>query len=84
MNKKDKKRVDLDTRPVGPWVQNYDYGGPEDGDDVSPGTGLYHGDMDKYDSVSDFLEQARKRKHRKRSLDYILELIKRANEEEIV
>jgi hypothetical protein len=70
--KKDKKRVDMDIRPHGPLFKNYDYGGPEDGSDISPGTGLYHGKMDKYKSVSDFLEKARKRKYRKKALYMIL------------
>lgn len=66
--KKKTKRVDLDTRPFpGPIWKNYDYGGPEEGEsEVSPGTGLYHGDMDKYDSVKDFIEHSRKRMRNKR------------------
>lgn len=67
--KKDKKRVDMDVRPYpNPFFRNYDYGGPEGGSEVSPGTGLYHGKMDKYKSVKDFLDKARERKHRKRAL----------------
>ena len=61
-----KKRVDMDVRPVGPWVSNYDYGGPEGGSDVGPGTGLYHGTMSKYKSVTDFLNKARKRRFSKK------------------
>ncbi len=53
-------------RPQGPWVSNFDYGGPEEGSDVGPGTGLYHGRMDKYKSVADFLKKQRKRKHSKK------------------
>lgn len=65
---KDKKRVDLDVRPYPHmFFRNYDYGGPEEGSETSPGTGLYSGDMSKYKSVSDFLEKARKRKHRKKA-----------------
>ena len=60
------KRVDKDVRPVGPWVSNYDYGGPEGGSDVGPGTGLYHGTMDKYKSVTDFLNKSRKRRFSKK------------------
>lgn len=76
---KDKKRVDLDIRPHGPLFRNYDYGGPGEGSEVSPGTGLYFGKMDKYKSVKDFLDKARKRKHRKRSL-FFLSLIAKLGE----
>jgi len=63
--KKNKKKEDLDTRPQLFW-KNYDYGGPEDGEsEVSPGKGLYNGEMDKYDSVKDFIEKSRKRMRRK-------------------
>jgi len=79
MVKKKNKRVDLDVRPnPSPLFQNYDYGGPEDGSEISPGTGLYNGEMDKYDSVEDFLEKARKRKHRKEALLMLVKKI--ANE----
>ena len=62
MKKKDKKRVDLDVRPnPNPLFTNYDLYGPENGSDVSPGTGLYHGDMDKYKSVKDFINKSRKK-----------------------
>lgn len=47
------------------FFRNYDYGGPEDGEGVGPGTGLYHGSMDKYKSVKEFLNKARKRKNPK-------------------
>ena len=57
---KDEERVDLDTRTYpNPWFSNYDYGGPEEGSEVGPGRGLYTGE---------FLEKARKRKHRKKAL----------------
>ena len=63
--KKNKKKEDLDTRPQLFW-KNYDYGGPEDGEsEVSPGKGLYNGELDKYDSVKDFIEKSRKRMRRK-------------------
>ena len=60
----------VQTRPVpNPIFQNYDYGGPEEGNEVSPGRGLYNGPMDKYKSVKEFLEKARKRPHtRKKAL----------------
>ena len=49
---KDQKRVDLDIRPhPSPLFRNFDYG-----------AGLYHGKMDKYKSVKDFIDQSRKRK----------------------
>lgn len=71
---KKKKRVDLDVRPYpNPLFTNYDYGGPEGGSEVSPGTGLYQGSMGKYKSVSDFLEKARKRKYRKAALKDIID-----------
>jgi tRNA nucleotidyltransferase/poly(A) polymerase len=71
---KSKKRVDLDVRPYpNPLFTNYDYGGPEGGSEVGPGTGLYQGSMGKYKSVSDFLEKARKRKYRKAALADIID-----------
>jgi len=72
--KKSKKRVDLDVRPYpNPLFTNYDYGGPEGGSDVSPGTGLYQDSMGKYKSVSEFLDKARKRKYRKAALQDIID-----------
>ncbi|TXG77355.1 hypothetical protein E6Q11_02950 [Candidatus Dojkabacteria bacterium] len=62
MNSKDKKRVDLDVRPEGPWFSNYDYAGPDEPTEISPGKGLYNGKMDRYKSVRDFIEMKRKRK----------------------
>lgn len=79
-NKQTKKRVDLDISPIGPWFSNYDYGSPEAGGDVSPGTGLYNGKMDKYKSVKDFINKSRKRPHRKRALEDIANnILKLAN-----
>lgn len=70
---KDKKRVDLDTRPYpNPLFTNYDYGGPEGGSEVGPGTGLYHGSMGKHKSVTEFLEKARKRKYRRKAFEEII------------
>jgi len=80
----DKKRVDMDIRPMPQFVRNYDYGGPEEGTEVGPGTGLYHGDMGKHKSVQDFLNKARKRrfskgykkrKSRKQAFEYIVNRI---------
>ena len=69
--KKDKERVDLDVRPnPNPFFSNYDYGGPEEGDETSPGRGLYNGEMDKYKSVKDFIDKSRQRK---KAFDYVLE-----------
>jgi len=67
--KKKTKRVDLDVRPH-LLFRNYDYGGPEDATDISPGTGLYSGFMGKYKSVADFLRK--KRKQRKKVLRALL------------
>lgn len=61
MNSKDKKRVDQDVRPDF-WFSNYDYAGPDQATDISPGKGLYNGKMDRYKSVKDFIEQKRKRR----------------------
>jgi hypothetical protein len=70
---KDKKRVDQDVRPYPHlFFTNYDYGGPEEGSEISPGRGLYSGDMSKYKSVTEFLEKARKRKHRKKAFRQLL------------
>jgi hypothetical protein len=75
-SKEDKKRVDLDVRPHGPLYRNYDYGGPEDGEEdgkeVGPGRGLYNGPMDKYKSVTDFREKTKQRAYRKQALVNIL------------
>lgn len=57
-NKKDKDPNHQYSRGV--VFKNYDYAGPENGDETSPGTGLY-GDMSKHKSVSEFLEKARNR-----------------------
>jgi hypothetical protein len=87
-----KKRLDLDVRPIGPLVRNYDYGGPEGGSDVGPGTGLYHGTMDKYKSVSDFLNKSRKRrfskkfnkKQKKALREMVFNILKKANESSLL
>ena len=78
--KKDKKRVDMDVRPYpSPIFRNYDYGGPENGGEVSPGTGLYHGKMDKYKSVKDFIEKSRKRFRKRRKKSWLQFFYKIAN-----
>lgn len=42
------------------WFRNYDYSDGES-TDISPGGGLYHGRMDRYKSIKDFLNKKRKR-----------------------
>jgi hypothetical protein len=78
---KDKERVDLDVRPYpSPIWENYDYGGPEEGEsEVSPGRGLYSGEMDKYDSTKEFIDHSRERmrKKRRQALVYLLGIIKK-------
>lgn len=65
---KDKERVDKDVRPE-LFMRNYDYG-----------EGLYHGKMDRFNSVKDFLDKRRKsRKKKKKDLD-IYAAIKLAND----
>ncbi len=56
--KKDKDEQRQAARP-GVFFSNYDYT-EEDPDETSPGGGLYHGKMDKYKSVKDFVEKRRK------------------------
>ncbi len=66
MKKKDKKRVDLDIRPYPcPMFTNYDYTDAEP-NATSPGGGLYHGRMDKYKSVKEFIDKRRKQNQKKR------------------
>lgn len=81
--KKDQERVDMDTRPFpNPLFRNYDLYGPSEGDETSPGTGLYDAmNKGKVKSVDEFVQKSRKRKHsaesRKKALMYIIELITR-------
>jgi hypothetical protein len=53
-------RVELDTRPPTVYTEfkNYDYT-DEGPNETSLGGGLYHGPMDKYKSVKDFLDKWR-------------------------
>lgn len=55
-----------DQRP-GPFYANYDYGGPENESEEGPGLGIYNGNMDKYDSIKEFLSKKRKSKKKKKS-----------------
>lgn len=61
------KRKNLDVRHPGifTWFTNYDY---SDGDpsDISPGGGLYHGPMDKFKSVKEFVKNRRDQNKKKR------------------
>lgn len=77
--KKNKKRVDLDVRPhPSPWFSNYDYVDEnkeqKEKGKLGPGSGLYHGKMDKYKSVKEFIDSDRKRrrKQRKKALAEII------------
>jgi CheY-like chemotaxis protein len=67
MRRRDKKRVEQDTRLVGgkQLFQNYDYTEAEP-NATSPGGGLYHGSMDKYKSVKEFVDKRRKQNRKKR------------------
>jgi hypothetical protein len=54
-------RVDLDVRNPNTFThfRNYDYT-DEGPNETSPGGGLYHGSMDRFKSVKDFLDKRRK------------------------
>lgn len=64
------KDKNIDIRPQ-IFFRNYDYSEPVGKSENSPGGGLYHGKMDKFKSVKDFLDKARK-KRRKKKLASIL------------
>lgn len=55
------ERIDMDVRHPNVFTcfKNYDYT-YQGADDTSPGGGLYHGPMDRFKSVKDFLETRRK------------------------
>ncbi len=59
------KRTDLDVRPYpSPVRKNYDYG-----------EGLYHGNMDKYKSVSEFLNKRKKLRKKKKTIASLVKAI---------
>jgi hypothetical protein len=57
------KRVDQDLREP-TFFANYDYTEAEP-NETSPGGGLYHGDMGKYKSVSEFIRKRRRQRGRR-------------------
>lgn len=71
MSKKKSKKKSDDDHPVprGVLYQNYDLYASEK--EQGPGAGLYQ-NMDKYDSVSDFIK--RKRKRRKKLLSFLTDM----------
>jgi hypothetical protein len=89
--KEEKERVDKDIRPTTTytWFKNFDYT-DEGPNETSLGGGLYHGSMDKYKSVKDFLDKRRKAlKERKKKykdankrFGNLIKLAKRLDEEE--
>jgi hypothetical protein len=66
-----KKRVDLDVRPYpSPVRKNYDYG-----------EGFYHGSMNRFKSVRDFLNKRKSLRAKKKTIaEIVLEIEKFANE----
>jgi hypothetical protein len=70
---KPEKKVPEVARPT-VFFRNYDYSEGEPSS-TSSGGGLYHGKMDKFDSVKDFVEQRRKqrRKVRQKEMDKLKE-----------
>lgn len=54
-------RLDMDVRHPNIYThfKNYDYT-EEVSNETSPGSGLYHGPMDRFKSVKDFLDKRRK------------------------
>lgn len=81
--KKDQERVDMDVRSYpNPLFRNYDLYGPSEGDETSPGTSVFTAmNNGEVDSVDEFIQKSRKRRHsaesRKKALMYIVELISR-------
>lgn len=59
------KRVDLDSRPYpSPVRKNYDYG-----------EGFYHGNMNKYKSVDEFLNKRKKLRKKKKTIASLVQII---------
>lgn len=61
-------RASNDVRNFKPFFRNYDYGGPDEPSDTSPGRGLFNGPMDKYKSIGEFLDKKRKARRKKKSI----------------
>jgi len=59
-----RKNLDVRSPKIYTWFTNYDYS-DEDPSETSPGGGPYHGPMDKYKSVKDFLDKRRKKQKKK-------------------
>lgn len=62
------KRIDLDTRHphVYTWYTNHDYRPDVDPYETSIGGGLYHGPMDRFKSVKEFLDRRKKKMKERR------------------
>ena len=57
------KRIDMDVRHphIYTWYRNMDYSPDPDPNETGPGGGLYHGPMDRFKSVKEFLDNRRKK-----------------------
>lgn len=71
-----KDRKDSDIRPHVQF-KGYDYTGEVGRTDTSPGGSLFHGPMDRFKSVKEFLEKSRKKRRQKK----LAELLEKAAEE---
>ena len=62
------KRIDLDVRHphIYTWFRNMDYTPDPDPNETSPGGGMYHGPMDRFKSVKEFLDNRRKKMRERR------------------
>lgn len=61
-------RIDMDTRSPRTYVHfdNYDYSEDTAVSDISPGGGLYHGPMDRFKSVKEFIDKKREQNKKRR------------------